>query len=129
MDEYLKVMEDIVKPWVVQVTTSCRYVFQQDRALAHSKQTQEWLKTNLPEVWEKEIWHPSLPHCNPLDYFVQGVAHLQVNKAPHSTAASLISNIKEVKGNLDRATVARACKQFRSRLEAIVEADGDFIIE
>ncbi len=52
-DEYLKVMEDVVKPWMDQVAAGCRYVFQQDGAPAHnSKRTQEWLKANLPEVWE-----------------------------------------------------------------------------
>jgi hypothetical protein len=127
-DEYLKVMEDVVKPWMDQVATGRHYIFQQDGAPAHnSKRTQEWLKANLPEVWEKEIWPPSLPDCNPLDYFVWGVAELQVNKAPYSTTDSLISKIKEVMGNLDRATVARACKRFRSRIEAVVKADGDFI--
>ncbi len=84
-----------------------RCVFQQDGAPAHnSKRTQEWLKANLPEVWEKEIWPPSSPDCNPLDYFVWGVAEFQVNKVPHSTTVSLISKIKEVMGNLDKATVA-----------------------
>jgi hypothetical protein len=57
-------------------------------------------------VWEKEIWPPSSPDCNPLDYFVWGVAEFQVNKVPHSTTVSLISKIKEVMGNLDKATVA-----------------------
>jgi hypothetical protein len=30
-------------------------------------------------------------------------------------------------GNLDRDTMARSCKRFWSKLEAVVEADGDFI--
>jgi hypothetical protein len=35
--------------------------------------------------------------------------------------------IKEVMGSLNRDTVVRACKWFRWRIEAMVEADGDFI--
>jgi hypothetical protein len=35
--------------------------------------------------------------------------------------------IKEVTGSLDRDTVVRACKRFQWRIEAMVEADDDFI--
>jgi hypothetical protein len=41
--------------------------------------------------------------------------------APHNTVASLI---KEVIGNLDWDTVAKACRRFQA--EAVVEANGDF---
>jgi hypothetical protein len=59
-DEYLKAMEDVVKPWTDQVAVGRRNVFQQDGAPAHnSKRTQEWLKANLLEVWEKEIGLPA----------------------------------------------------------------------
>ncbi len=42
-----------------------------------------------------------------LDYFVQGFCKLNVNRAPHNTNASLLK-IREVIGNIDRDTVARA---------------------
>jgi len=35
--------------------------------------------------------------------------------------------IKEVLGSLDRDTVARACRSFRSRIEAVIITDGNFI--
>jgi hypothetical protein len=34
--------------------------------------------------------------------------------------------MKEVMGNLYRDTVAKACRRFRSRIEAVVAANGDF---
>jgi hypothetical protein len=41
-----------------------------DNTLAHNiKRTQVWLKKNLTEVCKKEIWPPSSPYCNPVDYF------------------------------------------------------------
>ncbi len=33
----------------------------------------------------------------------------------------------EMMGNPDKSTVARACKHLMSRIEALVEADGNFI--
>jgi hypothetical protein len=127
-DEYIKVLEEVVKPWMDQVAGGRPYVFQQDGAPAHnSKRTQDWCRANLPEFWGKELWPPSFPDCNPLDYFLWDVSELHGNKMPHNTSAALMEKITEVMGNLDRDTVAKACRQFRSRIEAVVAADGDFI--
>jgi len=38
-----------------------------------------------------------------------------------------MAKMKEVMGSFDRDMVAKACRRFRSRLEAMVEAGGDFI--
>jgi len=35
--------------------------------------------------------------------------------------------MKEMMVSLDRDTVARACRRFRFRIEAVVAADGNFI--
>ncbi len=80
-------------------------------------------------MWEKEIWPPppSSPDCNPLDNFMWGVTELKVNAAPHNKTEDLIKKIKEVTGSLNRDTVAKACRRFRSRIKAVVAADGDFI--
>ncbi len=55
-----------------------------------------------------------------------GVFEFHVNKAYHNTFASLMATIKEVMGNLDKDTVAKACRCFRARIEELVEAKGDF---
>jgi hypothetical protein len=34
----------------------------------------------------------------------------------------------EVMGSLSRNTVAKACRRFRSRIEAVVTPDGSFIV-
>jgi hypothetical protein len=34
--------------------------------------------------------------------------------------------MKEVLGNLDRNNMAKACRRFRSRIEAVVGANGGF---
>jgi hypothetical protein len=39
----------------------------------------------------------------------------------------LNKKIKEVMGSFDRDTVARACRRFSSRIEAVIATDGDFI--
>jgi hypothetical protein len=39
-----------------------------------------------------------------------------------------MQRIKEMVGSLDRDTVAMASKRYRSRIEAIVIADGHFVV-
>jgi len=51
----------------------------------------------------------------------------EVNKQPHNTLASLRAKIAEVMANMNREVVIRACKKFSSQIEAVVEANGDFI--
>jgi hypothetical protein len=51
---------------------------------------QEWLKENLPEVWEMDVWPPSSPNYSLLDYFVFGVSGLLVNAKPHNKIEGLI---------------------------------------
>jgi hypothetical protein len=64
---------------------------------------QEWLKENLLEVWEMEVWPPSSPNYSLLDYFVWGVSGLLVNAKPHNKIEGLIQKMKAVMGSLDRA--------------------------
>ncbi len=56
-----------------------------------------------------------------------GVFELHVNKASHNTVTSLVMKIKELMGNLDKDTVAKACRGFRTRFEAVVEVNGHFL--
>jgi hypothetical protein len=92
-----------------------------------SKTTLDWLKESLAEMWEKEIWPPSSPACNPLDYFICGISEYRVNVKPHIITPHPISKIMEVMGSHDRDTMAKAFKRFRSSTEALVAADGHFI--
>ena len=64
--------------------------------------TQDWCRANFPHFWEKEVWPPSSPDLNPLDFFVWGVAERDTNRSPHNTKDSLIRSIKEVFTNFPR---------------------------
>ena len=92
-----------------------------------AKIAQDWLKANLKDHWSKEIWPPSSKDCNPLDYFMWSEVEREVNKQPHSTLTSLRAKISEVMSETDREILIHPYKTFLSRIEAIVEASGDFI--
>jgi hypothetical protein len=51
----------------------------------------------------------------------------EANKQPHNTLASLRAKILEVVANMDSEFVIYFYKKFWSRIEAVVDASGDFI--
>jgi hypothetical protein len=85
------------------------------------------IKENLTEVWGKEVWPPSSPDCNPFDYFVWGVSELSVIAEFRNKFKDLIQKMKELVGSLARDTLAKACRSFRSTIEAVFTANGSFI--
>ncbi len=51
----------------------------------------------------------------------------EVNNHPQNTLASLRSKISEVMSDMDREVIIPPNKKFLSRIEAVVDASGDFI--
>ncbi len=70
---------------------------------------------------------PSSQDCNPFDYFIWSEVEREVNKYPNNILASLRAKISEVMADMSREVVIHPCKIFQSRIEANVEASGDFI--
>ncbi len=87
---------------------------------------QNWLKENLTEVWVEEVWLPSSLDCKPFDYFVWGFSELRVKAKSRNKSKDLIQKMKEVMGSLGRDTLAKACTSFRSKIEALLTANGFF---
>jgi hypothetical protein len=74
----------------------------------------------------REVWPPGYHDINPFDYLKSGVSRSGINRSSHKKQ-SLITTIKEVFSNIPKEATKRACKCFRSRLEKVVAAKGDFI--
>ena len=126
-DVYLDLLNNVVKPWMDQIAAGRPFIWQQDGVPAHnSNRTQEWCRENLPFFFEKEVWPPNSPDCNPLDYYVWGVAERDANRTSHNTKEALMARIVEVFANIPKADVVKACSRFRSRIEKVVAANGDF---
>lgn len=125
---YLGVLQTAIKPWIVAVASGRPYVFQQDGAPAHTSHlVQNWLSDNVDMFWSKEFWPPNSPDLNPMDYYVWSVVERVANKTRHPNVTSLRAAIEAAFTNLDRALLKRACDRFRSRIEAIIAADGGYI--
>ena len=128
MDEYINVLRDVVKPWMDRVGGYRLYIFQQDGGPAHDGGcTQDWCTENLRGFWSRDFRPPSSPDCNPLDSYVWGVFMRDVNWGPHNIVVSLKRGITWVMEYIERASLVRAYKRFRHRIEMMVAVHGDFI--
>ena len=126
--EYITVMEDIVKPWLDATYPEGNYVWQQDGAPGHTaNKTQKWCADNLAKFWTKEMWPPSSPDLNPLDYSIWSVVESKACAQPHANVQMLKASVNKEWANMSEEYVARTCNAFRKRLEAVIAAKGGHI--
>ncbi|XP_046868909.1 uncharacterized protein LOC124461437 [Drosophila willistoni] len=125
---YIEVLETVVKPWIESVCGDSPYIFQQYYAPSHKAMaTQDWMAENFHDHITPNLWPPSSPDLNLLDYYVWGVVERETNKHPHNTISSLKTAINTVMVNMNKDHLIRACNRFRSRFEKVIAANGNFI--
>ena len=81
-----------VLPWVkANFKNNENVVFVQDGAPCHSaKLVQNWLSENL-KFWPKEVWPPSSPDLNPLDFSIWAYVQARACAQQHPNLESLRS--------------------------------------
>uniref|UniRef100_A0A4Y0BF18 Tc1-like transposase DDE domain-containing protein n=1 Tax=Anopheles funestus TaxID=62324 RepID=A0A4Y0BF18_ANOFN len=126
-DGYISMLDTFVKPWITRVANGRPYVFQQDSAPCHTaSKTIKWLAANFNDFTGPNVWPPSSPDLNPMDYFVWGAVERDTNRTSSNTKAELMAKIRSVFAALPRETVARACSRLQRRVEAVIEAEGGY---
>ena len=126
-DGYVELLNTVVKPWITRVANGRPYVWQQDSAPCHtSGKSQKWLSENFYDFISPNVWPPNSPDLNPMDYFVWGAVEKDTNCTSSNTKAQLMDKIKTVFEALPRETVASACSRFRTRIEAVIDANGGY---
>ena len=68
----------------------------------------------------------NFPDLNPMDYYVWGAVEKDSNRWASTTKPQLIERIREAFEALPREIVKLACFRFRSRIEAVIDANGDY---
>ena len=86
-----------------------------------------WIEELAYDCVTKDMWPPSSPDLNPMDYFVWGYLESRVNRRPHTTKASLIASMKQQFASMPSTLVTCACGRFRTRITAVIEAEGNYI--
>jgi len=122
----LRVLMDIVKPWMEIMIAGRPCVFQQDGALIHmSHLIQNWLSDNVDMFWSKEFWPPNSPDLNPLEYYyVWSVVERVTNKSRYPNDVIKDCYWGSIRHGQRYIT---ACELFRPRIKAVIQANGEYI--
>ena len=119
-EPYIKCLEEVVLAWIQRVTAGRPYVYQQVFAPCYtSKRNQYWMRENFCNHISTNICLPNSTDFNSLDYHVW-------DKTPCNTKDEVKARITAAFNNLNKKTVGKNCRRFGSRLEALVEVNGDF---
>jgi len=124
-EAYIDLLATKVVPWLKKTYPNGNYIWQQDGAPAHtSKKTQDWLRANMANFWDKTTWPPSSPDLNPLDFSVWGVVESKACMTSHASIDTLKTSIVKVWRAMKKDYLVKTCKQFRPRLEKVIELEG-----
>lgn len=122
------VLEAVLKPWAHNHFKERPYTFQQDSAPSHkARETQEWLKNNVPNFISSAQWPPFSPDANPLDYSIWGILQDMVGKKKYQSLDLLKKAILREWKRIPGAHIRAACNSFFERLTAIIRAKGQHI--
>ena len=127
--EYIShVLEPHVLPWISANYDNPRDpVFVQDGAPCHTaKITQKWLDEHL-NYWPKDMWPPSSPDLNPLDFSIWAKVQSDACKDSHPNTAALIKSVTKAWSNMSEEYIRNTCAKFRPRVEAVIECEGGYI--
>ena len=104
------------------------FVFQQDGAPSHtSKKTQKWCQDHFPGFWNKEVWPPSSPDLNPMDYCVWSLLEADACASSHASVEALKSSLKNAWAKIPQETLCKAAEGFCGRLKRVIQAKGGHI--
>ena len=119
-------MEGILTPDLVEMKKHFRdkvFTFQQDGAPSHTaNKTQTWYEHHFPRFWRKELWPPSSPDLNPLDFCVWCILEKEACVTAHTYTEALKKSLKRKWATIPEQTFRTAVKSFSRGLECIIEA-------
>ena len=70
------------------------FIFQQNGAPSHmSKKTQKWCQDHFPGFWSKEVWPPSSPDLNLMDFCVWSLLEADACAFSHVSVEALKSSL------------------------------------
>ena len=127
--EYLDlVLKPHVLPWIqANFADDDNVILMQDGAPCHtSNVVQNWLRANV-NFWPKDIWPPSSPDLNPLDYSIWANVQARVNVKQYPNTDALKVAINKVWADMSGDEVRTICARFRPRVEAVIAAEGGYI--
>ena len=127
-EEYYKVLRYTVLPWLKASYPEGNYCWTQDGAPSHTaRKNQAFCKANMAKFWSKEVWPPSSPDLNPLDFAVWGFLERATNKTSHPSVDALKGVIRREWAKMSSDFIVSSCRSVRRRVQAVIENNGGHI--
>lgn len=123
---YQQLLATHIVPWLAQQYPGGDYVWQQDGAPAHTAATtRRFLTEAMAEFWTPEMWPPSSPDLNPLDFSVW--AHVQSIACAkrHANVEALRAAVASAWAGMSADYIRKTCTSFRRRLEQVIGSGGE----
>jgi len=121
-----KVLEDVLVPWAGRHFGNRRWVLQQDGAPAHTANSvQTWCQRNLSAFIPKQMWPPSSPDLNPMDFSVWAVMEAKACSKSHSNIKSLKAALQKAWDEIDVDYLRKTVEAVPCRLRECIKAKGD----
>ena len=119
-----QILEHMI-PEMQQLALNGYYLFQQDGARAHTaKHTIQYLQEAVPEVILPNMWPPTSPDLNPLDYSVWSSLEQKVYKVRIESIEHLKKRIVECWDSIPQEQINRGVNQFKLRMKKMIANNG-----
>lgn len=124
---YLDLLRDKVLPWVESNLRAKGVTLQQDGATSHTaKMVQAFCKEHFKGFWPKELWPPSSPDLNPMDFGIWSILERKACATNHKGLESLKRALVKCWDEISSETVRATCSQVPSRLRSVIRAKGGY---
>jgi len=125
---YLKMLKDKVVPWVETVVGNDGITLQQDGATSHTaRMVQDWCKDNFKAFWPKDLWPPSSPDLNPMDFGIWSILEQKACAVSHPNVDVLKQKLSKAWDEIEAETVRATCRQVIPRLRRVVKEKGSYV--
>ncbi len=121
MSRDLHISEHCIRSFVIEEMLEERpFVWQQDSAACHTfRKIQKWFGKQFFNFTTSDVWPPTSPYLNPMDFFVWSAFERDTNRTACNTKDQLITCIQASFTHLSRDAVKRAYLRFRGHIEVV----------
>ena len=122
---YMLMLDEEVVPWIEKEYSGAPVIFQQDGAPAHtSKLTQSFCDAVFPQFWDKNMWPPSSPDLNVMDFSIWSILERRACQKNLRCVDALKVALRSAWETISEEEVRAACGSTVKRLMAMVKAKG-----
>ena len=121
-------LKNRVLPWINSYPGNQAVTLQQDGATAHTaKVIQALCKDNFKSFWSKELWPPSSPDLNLMDFGIWSILERKACALSHSNVEKFKNKLKGSWAKIESKTIRAMRDQVISCLHCVIIEKGRYI--